>query len=229
MWKRKKLRQFGGTCGYFALANAINYVAPNKITLGYNDVERLLKSTIEKGYSNIGEIFNYDHFESIIKEFKKLNKQIVFDHEFVDFNKELVNGLCENQAIVVNYCSLPQERVGFFSNSHWITIVKANKARFIGTKNKILIIDSLKLKKKKIDDIYAGVKKLKDKKFDWVEFLNSKGFKKHYMRRRIFTRHLSQYISEIGLDYKKKMDDIQYQKDHAIIEHDHSKCLLLTF
>lgn len=49
------------------------------------------------------------------------------------------------------------------------------------------------------------------------------------MRRRIFTRHLSQYISEIGLDYKKKMDDIQYQKDHAIIEHDHSKCLLLTF
>ena len=229
MWKRKKLRQFGGTCGYFALANAINYVAPNKITLGYNDVERLLKSTIEKGYSNIGEIFNYDHFESIIKEFKKLNKQIVFDHEFVDFNKELVNGLCENQAVVVNYCSLPQERVGFFSNSHWVAIVKARCAWFTGKNNKILIINSARMKIKNIDEVYARVLKLKNKKFYWTELLNSKGFKKHYLNTRIFKRSLNRYLSKIGLDFKKKMDDIEYQNDYAIVEHDHSKCLLLTF
>jgi len=229
MRKKKRLRQFGGTCGYFALANAINHFTSPDQTLSYNDVEKLLKSTIQKGYSNIGEIFHYDRFESIVAEFKSLNKQIDFDHEFVNFDKELVNTMSENQAIVVNYSSIPQEREGLFSNSHWVAIVKPKKTRLLGNTNKVTIINSLKLKKKKIDDIYAGVKKLKDKKFDWVEFLNSKGFKKHYMRRRIFTRHLSQYISEIGLDYKKKMDNIEYQKDHAIIEHDHSKCLLLTF
>ena len=229
MWKGKRLRQFGGTCGYFALVNAINYLAPNDQTLGYNDVEKLLVVTIQKGYSNIGEIFHYDRFESIVAEFKSLNKQINFDHKFVNFDKELVNTLSENQAIIVNYCSFSQNRVGFFSNSHWITIVKANKARFIGTKNKILIIDSLKIKKKNLDEIYASALKLKDKKFDWEEFLQSKGFKKHYMSNKRFTRRLNRYISKIGFDFKKKMDDIQYQKDHAIIEPDHSKCLMLTF
>lgn len=223
------MRQFGGTCGYFALVNAINFIIPKDKALGYKDVEKLLKTTIQKGHSNIGEIFHYANFDSIVKEFRNLNKQINFEHEFVSFNKDLVYSLCEHQAIVVNYSSTPQEREGFFSNSHWVAIVKAKKTRLLGKTNKVTIINSMKMKKEKIDDICAAVKILKDKKFDWVEFLNSKGFKKYYMRKRRFTRHLNQYISEIGLNYKKKMDDIEYQKEHAIIEHDHSKCLLLTF
>jgi len=34
---------------------------------------------------------------------------------------------------------------------------------------------------------------------------------------------------EIGLDFKEKPNDIEYQKKHAIIVDDHSKCFLLTY
>lgn len=229
MWKSKRLKQFGGTCGYFALANALNYIAPNDNLLKFKDVEKIIKATIQKGYSNIGEIFRYDAFESIMLEFKNYNKQLCFNYEFVDFNKELVDSLSENQAIVVNYCSFPQERGGAFANSHWVAIVKARKWRFIGKKNKIMIINSSKAKKKKIDEIYVSAAKLQGKQFDWIEFLESKGFKKYYLKNRKINRRLNRYIYQIGIDFKTKMNDEQYQKDHAIIQHDHSKCLLITF
>lgn len=223
MLKMKKKKQIGGTCGYYALINAINHVTGREKILTHHDVEVLLRTTIRKGYSNIGEIFSYADFQLIIDEFKEMNEEYRFNHEIVDFNVDLVNRIDKNQAILVNYSSLGQEKGEEFTNSHWVACVGEKK-------NKIKIINSSNPRKRyRIQDIYKKSKELKNKKFDWIEFLNSKTFETFYSDCGMLNRGFKRYLHQTGVEFKKKMINGLDKVVPVIVEHDYSNCILLTF